>query len=80
MTRRHSAPARPTGIDSIRADIAFIGVGGFAEDGGMTDYSAWPRRRAASMILAGRAYMLADHTKFTAVRRSVCPIWTNVPA
>src|SRR3954452_4429493 len=28
-----------TGIDSVRADIAFIGVGGFAEDGGMSDYS-----------------------------------------
>ena len=28
-----------TGIDSVRADVAFIGCGGFAEDGSMTDYS-----------------------------------------
>jgi len=54
-----------TGIDSVRADIAFIGVGGFAEDGGMTDYSAIAAETRGKMIVAGRAYLLADHTKFT---------------
>jgi DeoR family glycerol-3-phosphate regulon repressor len=53
-----------TGIDSVRADIAFIGVGGFAEDGGMTDYSVVAAETRGKMILAGRAYLLADHTKF----------------
>jgi len=54
-----------TGIDSVRADIAFIGVGGFAEDGGMTDYSVVAAETRGKMIGAGRAYLLADHTKFT---------------
>ena len=54
-----------TGIDSARADIAFIGVGGFAEDGGMTDYSVVAAETRGKMIVAGRAYLLADHTKFT---------------
>jgi DeoR/GlpR family transcriptional regulator of sugar metabolism len=54
-----------TGIDSVRADIAFIGVGGFAEDGGMTDYSVVASETRGKMVLGGRAYLLADHTKFT---------------
>jgi DeoR/GlpR family transcriptional regulator of sugar metabolism len=54
-----------TGIDSVRADIAFIGVGGFAEDGGMTDYSAIAAETRGKMVAAGRAYLLADQTKFT---------------
>jgi len=54
-----------TGIDSVRADLAFIGVGGFAEDGGITDYSVVAAETRGKMILAGRAYLLADHTKFT---------------
>jgi DeoR family transcriptional regulator, glycerol-3-phosphate regulon repressor len=54
-----------TGIDSVRADIAFIGVGGFAEDGGVTDYSVSAAETRGKMILAGRAYLLADHTKFS---------------
>jgi DeoR/GlpR family transcriptional regulator of sugar metabolism len=53
-----------TGIDSVRADIAFIGVGGFAEDGGMTDYTVVAAETRGKMILAGRAYLLADQTKF----------------
>ena len=53
-----------TGIDSVRADIAFIGVGGFAEDGGMSDYSITAAETRGKMILAGRAYLLADQTKF----------------
>jgi DeoR/GlpR family transcriptional regulator of sugar metabolism len=54
-----------TGIDSVRVDIAFIGVGGFAEDGGMTDYSISAAETRGKMIAAGRAYLLADQTKFT---------------
>lgn len=54
-----------TGIDSVRADVAFIGVGGFAEDGGTTDYSIVAAETRGKMILAGRAYLLADQTKFT---------------
>ena len=54
-----------TGIDSVRVDIAFIGVGGFAEDGGMTDYSISAAETRGRMIAAGRAYLLADQTKFT---------------
>jgi DeoR family transcriptional regulator, glycerol-3-phosphate regulon repressor len=53
-----------TGIDAVRVDIAFIGVGGFAEDGGMTDYSITAAETRGKMILAGRAYLLADQTKF----------------
>jgi DeoR/GlpR family transcriptional regulator of sugar metabolism len=53
-----------TGLDAVRADIAFIGVGGFAEDGGMTDYSITAAETRGKMILAGRAYLLADQTKF----------------
>jgi DeoR/GlpR family transcriptional regulator of sugar metabolism len=53
-----------TGIDFVRADIAFIGCGGFAEDGGMTDYSVVAAETRGRMIQAGRAYLLADQTKF----------------
>jgi len=53
-----------TGLDTVRADIAFIGVGGFAEDGGMTDYSVVAAETRGKMILSGRAYLLADQTKF----------------
>src|SRR5436305_12377848 len=45
-----------TGIDSVRADVAFIGVGGFAEDGGMTDYSITNAETRGKMILARRPY------------------------
>ncbi len=52
------------GIDSIRVDVAFIGTGGFAEDGVLTDYSVVAAETRGRMILAGRAYLLADQTKF----------------
>lgn len=52
------------GMDAVRVDIAFIGVGGFAEDGGLTDYSAIAADTRGRMILTGRAYLLADQTKF----------------
>ncbi len=54
-----------SGIDSVRADLAFIGVGGFAEDGGLTEYTAHAAETRARMVLCGRAYLMADHTKFT---------------
>ena len=53
------------GLETVRVDIAFIGVGGFAEDGGLTDYSAVAADTRGRMILTGRSYLLADHTKFT---------------
>jgi DeoR/GlpR family transcriptional regulator of sugar metabolism len=52
------------GMDAVRVDIAFIGVGGFAEDGGLTDYSTLAADTRGRMILTGRAYLLADQTKF----------------
>src|ERR1043165_130391 len=52
-----------TGIDSVRADIAFIGVGGFAEDGGMTDYSVVAAETRGKMIVAARPSLRADYTK-----------------
>lgn len=54
-----------TGLDTVRADIAFVGVGGFAEDGALTDYSHLATELRGRMIQAGRAYLLADHTKFS---------------
>ena len=53
-----------TGLDAVRADVAFIGVGGFAEDGGMTDYSVIAAETRGRMLLAARAYLMADQTKF----------------
>jgi DeoR family glycerol-3-phosphate regulon repressor len=53
-----------SGIDSVRADIAFVGVGGFAEDGGVTDYSVVAAETRGKMVLAGRAYFVADQNKF----------------
>jgi DeoR family glycerol-3-phosphate regulon repressor len=51
-------------MDQVRPDLAFIGVGGFAEDGGLTDYSVIAADTRGRMIQTGRAYLLADHTKF----------------
>jgi DeoR family glycerol-3-phosphate regulon repressor len=53
------------GFETMRVDVAFVGVGGFAEDGSLTDYSHVAAELRGRMILAGRAYLLADHTKFT---------------
>jgi len=53
-----------TGIDGACADLAFIGCGGFADDGGMTDYSVTAAETRGKMILCGRAYLVADQTKF----------------
>lgn len=53
-----------TGLDTVRVDIAFIGCGGFAEDGGLTDYTALAADLRARMIETGRAFVVADHGKF----------------
>jgi len=53
------------GMGTVRADLAFIGVGGFAEDGGLTDYTVIAADTRGRMIATGPAYLLADHTKFT---------------
>ena len=67
-----------TGIDSVRADVAFIGVGGFAEDGGMTDYSIIGRRDARQDDPA-RAAPTCWRTRPSslAARRSACPTWSK---
>jgi DeoR/GlpR family transcriptional regulator of sugar metabolism len=51
-------------VGHFRVDIAFIGVAGFAEDGGPTDASRELADLRGRMILAGRAYIVADHAKF----------------
>ena len=53
-----------TGIDSVRADIAFVGAGGVAEDGGLTEYTIAAAETRGKMILAGRTWLLLDQTKF----------------
>jgi DeoR family transcriptional regulator, glycerol-3-phosphate regulon repressor len=52
-------------VGNFRVDIAFIGVGGFAEDGGATDTSREAAELKGRMILAGRAFFVADHRKFS---------------
>ena len=66
-----------TGIDSVRADIAFIGVGGFAEDGGMTDYSVVAAETRGKMIQrAGRiCWRITRNSR--AARHSACRAWTR---
>jgi DeoR/GlpR family transcriptional regulator of sugar metabolism len=51
-------------IGNYRVDIAFVGVGGFAEDGGATDVSREAAELRGRMILTGRAYFVADHSKY----------------
>jgi DeoR family glycerol-3-phosphate regulon repressor len=47
-------------IGNIRADIAFIEVAGFAEDGGATDDSFNGADLRGRMIVASRSYIVAD--------------------
>ena len=50
------------------ADFAFVGAGGFAADGCLTDYSRDAAMMRSTMFKAGRAAaLLADHTKFVRV-------------
>lgn len=52
------------GLDNIRADIVFIGSGGFSPDGDLTDYSPLAAEFRGRLIGRGQAYVLADHSKF----------------
>ena len=70
-----------TGIDSVRADIAFIGVGGFAEDGGMTDYSVIAAETRGKMIARGpRLSAGGPHQVHAPHARFACRTWTNARA
>jgi DeoR/GlpR family transcriptional regulator of sugar metabolism len=51
-------------VANFRVDLAFVGVGGFAEDGDPTDYSRGAAEMRGRMLLAGRACLVADRTKF----------------
>lgn len=51
-------------VGNLRVDVAFVGVGGFAEDGEPTDYSRSAAEMRGKMILSGRTYLVADETKF----------------
>jgi len=51
-------------IDNFRVDIAFIGVAGFAEDGGGTGCTRGGAELRGRMILSGHCYALADHGCF----------------
>jgi DeoR family transcriptional regulator, glycerol-3-phosphate regulon repressor len=60
-----------TGMDVIealgrfRVDIAFIGVGGLSDDGGVTDYTRTGAELRGRMIkAAARAYFVVDREKF----------------
>ena len=54
-----------TAVANFRVDIAFVGIGGFAEDGGPTDYSRNAAEMRGAMLGCGRSYFVADQTKFT---------------
>lgn len=51
-------------IGSLRVDIAFVGVGGFAEDGGATVDTRDRAELKGRMILSGPCYMVAEHGRF----------------
>ena len=53
-----------TAVANFRVDVAFVGVGGFAEDGGPTDYSRSAAEMRGAMLCTGRSYFVADKTKF----------------
>jgi DeoR family glycerol-3-phosphate regulon repressor len=53
-----------TAVANFRVDVAFVGVGGFAEDGGPTDYSRGAAEMRGAMLCTGRSYFVADRTKF----------------
>jgi DeoR family transcriptional regulator, glycerol-3-phosphate regulon repressor len=52
-------------VANFRVDVAFVGIGGFAEDGGATDYSRGAAEMRGRMLISGRAYVVADRSKFT---------------
>jgi DeoR/GlpR family transcriptional regulator of sugar metabolism len=51
-------------VANFRVDIAFVGVGGFAEDGDATDYSRSAAEMRGAMMRTGRAFLVADARKF----------------
>jgi DeoR/GlpR family transcriptional regulator of sugar metabolism len=51
-------------VANFRVDIAFVGVGGFAEDGDATDYSRSAAEMRGAMMQTGRAFLVADARKF----------------
>lgn len=53
-----------TAVSNFRVDVAFVGIGGFAEDGSVTDYSRTAAEMRGRMIQSGKAYIVADHSKF----------------
>ena len=54
-----------TAVAKLRVDVAFVGLGGFAEDGVPTDYSRSAAEMRGGMILSGRSYLVADYRKFS---------------
>jgi DeoR family transcriptional regulator, glycerol-3-phosphate regulon repressor len=51
-------------VKNLRVDVAFVGAGGFAEDGTPTDHSRSAAEMRGGMILSGNAFLVADHPKF----------------
>jgi DeoR family transcriptional regulator, glycerol-3-phosphate regulon repressor len=51
-------------VGNFRIDVAFIVVDGFAEDGGATDLSREVAELHGRMLLCGRAYVVAEQSKF----------------
>jgi DeoR/GlpR family transcriptional regulator of sugar metabolism len=51
-------------VPNFRVDVAFVGAGGFAEDGDPTDYSRSAAEMRGRMLLAGKSYLVADQRKF----------------
>jgi DeoR family transcriptional regulator, glycerol-3-phosphate regulon repressor len=53
-------------VRKFRVDLAFIGAGGISHDGEFTDYTRIAAEQRALMMATGqRAFVLADHTKFS---------------
>lgn len=50
-------------IGNFRADIAFVAVEGFAEDGAATDYSRDAAELHGRMMLSAHAYIVADEVQ-----------------
>ena len=52
-------------LERYRADFAFVGIGGVAQDGALTDFTRAGAELRAAMLRAARApIVVADHTKF----------------
>lgn len=51
-------------LDHFRADLAFVAADGFAEDGAATDLSRESAELHGRMMLSGRAYVVAQQSKF----------------